>query len=67
MEQKTEDTKTKNIETGTLKKPMDKTITGSTFHTSTAQKGPHPKLGMMGICAESNGWHCQGARATRWC
>jgi len=31
MEQKTEDTKTKNIETGTLKKPMDKTNTGSTL------------------------------------
>jgi len=48
MEQmKTENT-TKNTETGTLKKPMDKMNTGSTFHTSTVQKGPYPKLGMMG-------------------
>jgi len=48
MDQKTEDKITKSIETGTLKKPMDKTNTGSTFHTSTTQKRPHPKLGMMG-------------------
>jgi len=48
MEHKTENTTTKNTETGTLKKPMDKMNTGSTFHTSTVQKGPHPKLGMMG-------------------
>jgi len=44
---KTENT-TKNTETGTLKKRMDKMNTGSTFHTSTVQKGPHPKMGMMG-------------------
>jgi len=42
------DNTTQNTETGTLKKLMDKMITGSTIHTSTVQKGPHPKLGMMG-------------------
>jgi len=44
---KTENT-TRNKETGTLKKPMNKMNTGSTFHTSTIQKQPNPKLGMMG-------------------
>jgi len=39
---------TQNTETGTLKKHMDKLNTGSTIHTSTVQKGPHPKLGMTG-------------------
>jgi len=39
---------TQNTETGTLKKPMDKLNTGSTIHTSTVPKGPHPKLGMTG-------------------
>jgi len=39
---------TQNTEAGTLKKPMDKLNTGSTIHTSTVQKGLHPKLGMMG-------------------
>jgi len=37
---------TQNSETGTLKKPMDKLNTGSTIHSSTVPKGPHPKLGM---------------------
>jgi len=41
------DKTTQNTETGTLKKPMDKLNTSSTIHTSTVQKGPHPKLGMM--------------------
>jgi len=39
---------TQNTETETLKKSMDKLNTGSTIHTSTVQKWPHPKLGMTG-------------------